>query len=292
MIKGHRVICWTPYGREVTVSILVEYMRRDHERGIVDEYWLYLNTDPSQVDDLRYAYQLARRYPWVKLVERPADVPRLTPKQRNTGYAPRHMTDPDTIYIRFDDDIVYVHPDAVSRLAESKIAMTGVLGCFALIWNNAIVSWFLQRAGVIPGMDPADQAAGWEVVGRPYCMDPIGWASGRFGVKIHQLLLEHLEAGTPEKVYMYQDIPLAQRQQFSVSCFAISGADYAALEPPGVLDYPEEEHWLTVHRPEVVGKTNVIVGDALVSHYTFGPQRLAILPTDILDRYRDLAPKE
>src|SRR5690606_32691673 len=67
VIDGHPVIAWTPFGRERTVSILVEYMRRDHERGIVDEYWLYLNTDPDQVSDLRYAYQLARRYDWVKI---------------------------------------------------------------------------------------------------------------------------------------------------------------------------------------------------------------------------------
>jgi hypothetical protein len=58
-----------------------------------------------------------------------------------------------------------------------------------------------------------------------------------------------------------------------------------------VLDHYEEEHWLTVHRPEVVGKTNVILSDALVSHYSFFPQRKRLQETDILPRYRELAQK-
>jgi hypothetical protein len=33
----------------------------------------------------------------------------------------------------------------------------------------------------------------------------------------------------------------------------------------------------------------VLVGNAIVSHLTFGPQRAHVFATDILDRYRALA---
>lgn len=281
MIAGKRVVAWTPYGRLETVSILFEYLRRDHERGLVDEYWLYLNTDDSQVADLSYAYQLSIRHSWVRLIERPDDCPRLQPKQRNTGYAYRYMADPDTLFFRFDDDIVYVHQDAVENLCRAKVALPGTLACFALMWNNAITSWYGQKLGIIP-------LEYGEVVS-PFCMDPVGWGDGEFAVKIHNLLLRWLEDGTPEKAFYYQNFPLAPRQQFSVSCHVIDGADFMTLPTPGVLDYPEEEHWITVHRPSIVGKDNVIVGDALVSHYTFYPQGAVVRATNILDRYRKIA---
>ncbi len=284
-VGGKKVIAWTPYGRESTVSILFQYLLREHERGLVDEYWLYLNTDADQVSDLTYAYRLAKKYKgFVRLIERPSDCPRLQPKQRNTGYAYRYMADPDALFFRFDDDIVYVHPDAVEKVCEAKIALPGTLAAMALMWNNAIISWYAQKLGKIP-----------EEFGRvqsPFCMDPVGWGDGMFAVRIHNLLLDWIEGGTPEKAYFYQNYPLAPRQQFSVSCHVIDGADFCALPQPGVLDYPEEEHWITVHRPALVGKSNDIIGDALVSHYTFYPQGQIVRATNILDRYRKIAEEQ
>lgn len=284
MIDGKRVVAWTPYGREVSVSILVEYLRREHERGLVDEYWLYLNTDPDQVSDLAYAYQLAARHTsWIRIVERPAGLPFRTPKQRNTGLAYRYMTDPDTVYCRLDDDIVYLHEDAIERLVRAKVAMRPTMCCHALMWNNSIVSWYLQQAGVIPYE--------FGVVKERFCMDATGWADGEFAVKIHRLLLERVQAGAADSLYLYQDMPLNLGEQFSVSAFASLGEDYANLPEPGVLEPDEEEHWHTVHQPRVIGAPNIIVGNALVSHFTFMPQRRIVLATDVLDRYRELAGK-
>lgn len=292
MIDGHPVIAWTPYGRERTVSILVEYMRRDHDRGIVDEYWLYLNTDPDQGSDLRYAYQLARRYDWVKIKERPTGTVLQSPKQRNTGYAyrlfvdPVHVTDPaNTIFVRFDDDIVYVHPDAVARLAKAKTEMPDTMCVFPVIINNAICSWFAQQLGKIPRE--------WGVVRSPYCMDPVGWANGPFAVNLHTRVLDAIEAGTVDDLLWYQDYSLQVGQQFSVSCFAASGADYADLQTPGVLVPDEEETWHTIHRTRATQQPNMIRGDALVSHLSFFPQHgqsPELTSEDgILGRYRALA---
>lgn len=294
MIDNHRVVTWVPFGRERSVSILFEYLRRDHERGLVDELWLYMNTDlTGQEADIAYAYRLAAAHPgWVRIVERPDGMPYRTPKQRNTGLAYRYMTDRDTVYCRLDDDIVYLHEDAVERLVRAKLEMRPTMCCHAMMWNNAITSWFAQQAGVIPppGTVEADGYT-WPAVGGPYCMDAVGWASGEFAVAIHELLLGWIEEGAPEQAFLYQDMPLRLGEQFSVSAFASLGEDYANLPEPGVLVPDEEEHWHTVHQPRQIGSPNIIIGNALVSHYTFGPQRRAVLSTDILDRYRALAGK-
>lgn len=289
MISGKQVVAWTPYGRQETVSVLVEYVRREWERGLVDEWWLCLNTDPHQVEDQAYAQYLAQRYPWIRLVDRPADAPVLHPKQRNTGYFYREMTDPETVLVRLDDDIIYVHEDAVDRLVTHRLqAETGVAS-FPVMWNNSIVSWFAQQAGVIPAAgttNDLDKGYVWPKVGGPYCMDPVGWADGRFGVALHHLLLSWIEADAPDMAFLYQDYQLPIGMQFSVSTFASLGSMYAKLATPGVLVPDEEESWHTVHEPRKLGQPNVIVGNALVSHYTFFPQGAIIRSTDILERYR------
>ncbi len=315
MIDGKRVVAWTPFGRERTVSLLYEYMRRDVERGIVDEWWLCMNTDPTQNGDILYAMKLQLRHPWVKLVDKPEDAPRLQPKQRNTGYFYRYMTDRDTVFVRFDDDIVFVDIDAVERIVRHRLETQVGVASFGMIWNNAICSWYAQQHGVIPHE--------FGTVGRPYCMDPVGWADGQFAVRIHNLLLDYIEgrsvAPTPrdhsaivksvrdldpaplreleieatpgDKFALYQDIGLEVGQQFSVSFFAALGSMYADLETPGVLTPHEEESWHTVHEPRRLGQPNTIVGNAFVSHYTFFPQQPIVNATNILDRYRALAQK-
>jgi hypothetical protein len=289
MINGRRIVCWTPYGRRPTYSILIEYLRREVERGIVDEVWAYMNTDPTgQEDDIAYADELASRYPgWFKLVHRPEGIERHPgPKQRNTGYAYRHMTDPDTVFVRLDDDIIYLHEDALTNLVAKRLEMPHATAVFGTCWNNSIVSWFMQQT------DPPRIPLDYGRVRDMYCMDSIGWANGRFAVKIHELLLEKIEAGAVEDLYLYQDFPIQPGTQFSVSCFASLGSMYRDLpDGPGVLVPDEEEHFHTVHRPQVTGQPNILVGNAVVSHYTFQPQGPIVRATDILDRYRAMAAK-
>lgn len=285
MIDNHPVIAWIPYGRRRTVSILLEYMKRDHERGIVDELWLYINVDPAgQEDDLAYANELAAAYPWVKLKFRPDGYARLTPKQRNTGYFYQYATDPNAVYVRFDDDIVYVHDDAITNLVTTKLCLAdSVLCAFPIIINNAVCSWHLQQQRRIPG-----PSKGWQSVQLPYCMDAVGWADGDFAVQLHRLLLDHIEAGTVDQLYMHHTVTLADRQQFSVSCFATLGSDYTQLTPPGHLG-AEEEFWHSVHRPKQASMANIIVDSAVISHWSFYHQHPELDSSGLLERYRALA---
>jgi hypothetical protein len=284
VIDGRRVTAWTPYGRRRTYSILIKYLERDVRRGIVDEVWAFMNTDPTgQEDDIAYAHELAERYDWFRLKHRPegVDLGRL-PKQRYTGLAYRYMTDPDTIYLRLDDDVVYLHDDAIENLVRARIEMPAPIALFPIIFNNAICSHFLQMCGKIP-ME-------WGEV-KPYCMDPTGWANGPFAVKLHELLISHIEAGTVEDLYLYQDFPLQPGTQFSVSCFASRGEDYAALPQPGVLVPDEEESWHTIHQPLATGRPNILRGNSIVAHWSFFPQHPFLNATGLLDRYRQLAEK-
>lgn len=281
MIDGKKVVAWTPYGREETMSILVKYMERDVMAGVVDEYWLYMNTDPKQERDREYAHELNEEHAWILLKERPAGIRALRPKQLNTGRFYRYAIEPDTVYVRFDDDIVYVHEDAVENLVRKKIDSPDFV-CFPIIWHNAVCSYYLQQFGKIP--------LEYGTVASPYCMDPVGWADSGFAESIHYLLLDHIKEGTVDSLFFHHDIQLEVGKQFSVSCFAAESSIYRELNPPGILTHHEEEHWHTVDQTRRTGRNNSIVGDSLVSHLSFFPHSDYIRKaTDILPQYRELA---
>jgi len=192
--------------------------------------------------------------------------------------------EPETVFIRFDDDLVYVEPNAVERLARAAVQMTeSTHVVFAEAWNNSIVSYLAQCEGIIP--------LEFGEVKTRFCMDPLAWGDGDFAVKIHRLALDAFEAGEPERLFFHQDYPLMAGEQFSVSCFASPGWNYSTLPTPGVLEPDEEESWHTIHWPRKVNKTNMIIGDALVVHLTFMRQQQAVFATNILGRYRALARK-
>lgn len=282
---GKQVVAWTPYGRRETVEILERYLARDHAAGIVDKWLLYMNTDFDQEGDRNYADELSATRDWIEQVPRPGHLEVMRPKQMNTGYFYRHAIEPDTVYVRFDDDIVYIHQDAVRRLVANRIAdPRGALVAFPVIWHNAVCSFYLQQLGKIP--------RSYGTVGSAYCMDPVGWADGRFAEHLHHHLIDKIVNGQVDDLFVHHDIQLQLGLQFSVSCFAANSDVYTELNPPGHLGYHEEETWHTQLRPRELNRPNVIVGNALVAHLSFYPHSEFIRRrTDVLQWYHELSLK-
>lgn len=264
-----------PSGRQRTMSLLLQYLRA--QRGLVDEVQMWQNTDPDQVSDREWIYSQRDDYCVVVELTNPT---RLRPKQRNTGrFYEQCCTDPQTVYVRFDDDIVWMAPDAISNLVDCRLDNPEPFVVFATIWNNAIESAVQQELGRI-GMEHGKI--------KRHCVDPIGWGSPKFGVAVHEILLGHIAAGTTSQLHhpnilLEEPDPVTGQPRplrFSVSCFAFHGADFVA--PIG----EEEEHFIALDYPRESHRHNLLCGDALVSHYSFFTQRPLLDTTDILERYQ------
>lgn len=277
MIQNKKVVVFTPFGRELTASLLYEYLKRDHDKGVVDEWHLWMNTDPNQQTDRDYAYNLAKGSDWIKIFERPEGEV-LYPKQMNTGRFYTYTQDENTIYVRMDDDIVWIEENAILRLVEQRIVNKFPFIVFPLIWNNAVCSHYLQINEQMPSW--------WGRVGN-HCMDPLGWADAQFAENIHNLLLKVIEDDEVDNLFMHHSIQLPIAHQFSVSCFAQFGSEYKKMN--GQVN-GEEEGWHTITMPYELQRPNMIVPNSLISHFSFYTQRGYLLEkTNILDRYRELA---
>lgn len=277
MIQNKRVVVFTPFGRELTASILYKYLARDHRAGIVDEWHLWMNTDEDQRNDRKYGYKLAEQNDWIKVFERPEGEV-LHPKQMNTGRFYVYTQDPDTVYVRMDDDIVWIEKHAIERLVQQRLDNPMPFVVFPLIWNNAVCSYYLQQGEQMPSW--------WGKV-ENHCMDARGWADPHFAESIHNHLLGLIETNEVDRLFMHHSIVLPVGHQFSVSCFAQTGDEYAKVN--GILG-GEEEGWHTISQPYKQQRPNLIVPNSLISHFSFYHQRGYLLSrTNILDRYKELA---
>lgn len=276
MHRGYKIVACIPAGRMAMLEPNLALLRT--QQGFLDGVLLWVNTDVHH--DL--VWMEAQRDGFVCPVPLDDREPPLKPKQLNTGRFYKYTTDPDTIYVRFDDDIVWQHPDALRNLVDFRIDHPEFFVVFANIWNNAVCSAIQWQRGTI------QLPRGHRI--SKHCMDPVAWGDGRFAVNIHELLLDRIDAGTTEELFFPSEVletvdgrPL----RFSVGCFAWFGSTWA--EFGGELDGYEEESWITGDYPETHDVKNAICGDALVAHYAFFKQRDALAGTGILDRYRVIA---
>lgn len=276
MHRGHRVVACIPAGRRRVLEPNLHHLRAN---PLIDEIQLWLNART------RHDIDFIRGQEDCRAILLDSEEPSRRPIQRNTGRFYRHTTDDDTVYIRFDDDIVWHHPDAVRNLVDMRLDNPLPFVVFANIWNNAITSYLQQAEGRL-----------WATMydGQPlypltkFCMDPMAWENGEFAVRLHNLLLDNIDE--PEQFYL-ESQPLYDRTgrplRFSVSCFAWFGHDFAPIVDD--LWELEEEHFISRTYPMRAGKANWLCGDALVSHYSFHRQRTTLNETDILARYQGLA---
>lgn len=266
MIGGKRLIVVTPAGRRRYLEVLAEHVLRDPD---VDEWRLWMNT--TDQGDIGYVWNtlLARdRRATVRSPSWPVDGTfSIAPFFAECG-------DPDAVYVRLDDDVVWCGPRAISRLAAKCLADSGrAFLVFGNILNSALSSWHHQKEFRLPP-EPA--------VGH-FVMDPVGWGDGGFAVALHRRFL----AAPRELHWKLADRRLDDYQRHSINAVAWRGEDAADWCP---LVPRDEEAWLAHVAPKERGRPCLVSGDQVFCHLAFHTQRAAVdAASDVLEGYRRLA---
>lgn len=269
MYRGFNVIPFIPAGRERTLRHLTTSLLRFQNRP-VDQVYLWRNT--KEQSDLNYIDGLKNDF--FKVFPFPDDREFKMPKQLNTGMFYRYTQDPKTIYLRFDDDIVYIDDQYFKNILDFRIDHPEYFVVFGNIWNNAITSYIHQRLGHI---SPEKG-----VVESEFCMDEVGWRKPEFAVHIHRILLDKIAQGKTSDLF-FDRWELHNAKRFSVSNFAFFGGTIPEIDG-------EEESWITEYYTKANNKLNVICGSALCAHFTFMFQRQHILlTTNYLQDYLKIA---
>jgi hypothetical protein len=262
MYANHRIVCVTPAGRRRYLRLLAPHVLGS---DLVDRYDLWVNT--SVAADLAFVRGLERADPRVRLVSHPTGA---APSVEAIGAFSRLAMDPDTIYVRLDDDVVWAEPGFLEGLLEFRVAHPEYFLVMPLILNNALCSNILQTFGKITASRPIATA----------CLDKVGWRDGEFALALHRFAQGVIRRGEVHRLRCGA-VPIALNR-FSINCLSWFGHDMAAT---GGVVGPDEEEELSAVMGARLRRVNCFHTDVAVAHFSFYPQREALEPSDVLAGY-------
>ncbi|KAI0186056.1 hypothetical protein EV127DRAFT_411566 [Xylaria flabelliformis] len=147
------------YGRKRTVDFLDCYLQQNLaiNGGYLDEVWFMVHTHIEE--DLEYLDELIKqRSPHYKTV--------MPGECEGFNYACMWNTvvEEDTIYVKIDDDIVFIHPDTIPQLVSTRIAEPHPFAVSANLVNSPFTGYKHYSVGAIhpflpdPNSKPSQRA--------------------------------------------------------------------------------------------------------------------------------------
>lgn len=274
MYRGHRVVAVTPAGRRRYLLMLFEQLQKYHEAGVLDEYRLWCNTVDEE--DIAFMQELEAVHSWIRVVYLP-DGASSFKESLSIHHFWRECTEDNTIYVRFDDDVILVQPvSAFKSFLDFRLDNEQYFMVYATILNNAVITHVLQNQGRMPtdiGVVSCD------------CLDPVGWKSGEFAAKLHDVVLDELHrTGTLDKFLFGGPWVAHNNERVSINCLAWLGRAFR-VETGGCVD-EDEELDIACTIPGRIGKPNAVFGGYAVVHFAFHTQRSYLEERGYLAKYR------
>jgi hypothetical protein len=284
MFQGRRVVVCVPSGRYRYMRILLSYLLAERHADIIDRIDLWVNTDVES--DLTYFARMEQKHPKIKRVTASGQLNKAMYDARRDHYQYndsihrfyRPCVEPNTLYVKLDDDICYVHDAFFTNVFTAVIAREKLnFACVGNVLNIPYTSMLLQDRGTL-----TDKLG--HSTGNPRC--PFACTDGQFAADLHRQVLDLIDNGEVESVF-FGSHHLEGRQR--IGAMAWTGESFKQF---GGEVGPRDEVELTTKIPETLLRPLWIVGDAVVVHLAFSHQRAYIEDmTNVLGKYLGLAVK-
>jgi hypothetical protein len=247
-----KIVVVTPAGRKRYLNILYSHLKLQKENFKDFEWHLWENSRTTE--DEKYIKSLVDENNWVKLIQR--DLGKL--KGTNLGITKfwDYTTDIDTIYIRLDDDIVWLEKNFIKTLAEFRLNNPNYTFVFGNIVNNNIIDHIHQRIGAIKINTPIN-----------YARMGNSWNSKELPLEIHKQMLQSIKDNNINK-WKFSQWVLNLYERVSINALCWKGGDIDFTKMAG-----DEEQWVSVEYPKTIQIPNIICGTALCVHAGFVTQR-------------------
>uniref|UniRef100_A0A7S4R648 Uncharacterized protein n=1 Tax=Alexandrium monilatum TaxID=311494 RepID=A0A7S4R648_9DINO len=310
-LEEQRVEAVIVFGRRDRVRVLHRYLLRNLRvnGGLLDRVSFVVFA--AMADDLLFLQELVQAHaPYY-------DMPPVTGRRLAKIYS--ICRDPDTVYIKIDDDIVYIADEAIPAMVRERLrGRCGVVS--ANVVNHAILSAVHQDVGAIRNFFPPEDPAGtggasaspraWVRADGQLPLAPVTkhaqsdcvWRLWECAAWMHESLLSRLADGT-ECAYDFgfhdfhahghgaykgdKFLPLAY-SRWSINMIALKAEDLTDADLSDLAEDDESELGVVAHHR--MGKRACAVGRALVSHLSYSLQEDGLLEnTDLLERYDALS---
>lgn len=270
MYQNYKIVCCTAAGRMRYMQYIIPYVVTS---DVVDRYDIWVNT--TNMEDIECFRMLALKFPKINLIYQPEGICSGV-SSINSFY--RFCTEKDTIYIKVDDDIVWMQPGIFEEMVAFRVAHREAFLVTPQVVNNSISSYLWQVKGVLRFGKYMRSNSGCRIM----------WKRGAFALELHNWFLNRMELNPLSyKTLKIGAIPVAGNR-FSINFIMWFGEDLAKFN--GEIPGDDEEFLSSVIAPKL-GKSNLFNGDCIVAHFAFGPQRLVLDKSNVLERYGQICEK-
>jgi hypothetical protein len=268
----------SPCGRKKYLEILLPNLLKNKKH--FNEWHLWVNTEITE--DREYINELVMKYDWIKAIIRPTH----EKVAWNDIYQFwKYYKNPKTVYIRLDDDIVYIERDFIKKLAQFTQENPQYIVVFGNINNNGIVSHIHQRLNAFN----YPYHISYFPFNELYNGTPDGlYNAAQVAEVVHREFIKRVLNGENHKYYFPQwDIDWNMPgQRIFINAMAWLGGSFKKHN----VDVPfDEEFYITQTLPQLAKMPTTICGTALCSHFAFGPQRhFGLDDTGLLKEYKKI----
>lgn len=266
MYNNYKIVCNTAAGRRRYMQYLIPQVICS---DIVDRYDIWVNTLDKK--DIVFFEMLAQKYDKINLVWQPDN---LIDGINSINAFYKQCVEDNTIYIKLDDDIVWLAPNFFETLVQFRIDHPEYFVVSPLVINNAKTTYLFQIQNKL-------KLARYQ---RAESFSKILWRSGKFALELHHWFIEnYLKPKRWEELYC-QDYPMGITR-FSINSIAWFGEQMKAFD--GIVTGDDEE-FMSCIKPTLEGKANCFCGGTLIAHFAFRSQRKELDAANILEKYGEV----
>jgi len=263
--QEYKIVVTIGAGRKRYMELLFNQILREYD--YIDEIRFCVNT--NEHEDLLWLEETAKQYDKVTLDKR------LGGGEYNALNLCRFwegFQDPGSIYIRLDDDVVWIDEGFIQKMVEFRIKNLAYLFVFPNIINNSICDHIHERIGALD----ISEYIGYD------CVDDNGILNGEVAIKKHRNFIEKVKENSLDD-YRFTQWRLLEYERVSINSLCWFGRDLM-----GITVDSNEEQAISSDIPRQLNRPNIIYGEPLIVHFAFHTQRDYLDPTGILKDYRDL----
>ena len=258
MHKGYKVISVTPAGRKRYVEILHKYLI--NLRHIIDCHVWWINTNNQ--NDIAFLENLSKEYPDFYKLKFLSDPPSGKFDNSNIHRFFDDCKDPETVYVRFDDDIVFVDTEGFEGYIDFRINHPEYFIVYANIINNNLCTYLHQMSGAVGVGEYFDQKSSPLLKYEPF-NDTLTHPNYTLRV-FKDFFTKYSENKLID--FKFRRWIFHHYERCSVNCISWLGKEFAKFNDVGW----DEEPWLSTYKPQERIMKNCVYGDFLVVHYSYG----------------------
>lgn len=179
-----KIIVVTPAGRKRYLKILLQNLQK--QKNDFDEWHLWENTRNNE--DKEYILSLEKKYDWIKCIKREF----TNVIKKGTNYAISlfwdYPHDKNTVYVRFDDDIVFIEDNFIKNIVKFRINNPK----YSIVYGNIVNNNVIDHIHQILGSFELNKNINYGCMGN-------SWNSKTIPISIHKQFIEDIKKKNLEK---------------------------------------------------------------------------------------------